>query len=177
MVDFLWENLFKTSRREKSLRQKLRENILFQDLSASEIKLVENIVNLRSYRPGESIFRQGEAGVGMYIISSGIVNIHTEELVPQTGEVKTNLITQLKEGYFFGDMALVEPDSRRSATAIAHEECTLIGFFKPDLIEICERNPSAGVKILFRLGEVLSTRLRETTHRITELKKDVKKGN
>jgi hypothetical protein len=147
----------------------------FQDFSLSELKLVEDIINIRSYRPGEIIFRQGEIGVGMYIISSGTVNIHTEELEPQTGEVKTHLITQLTEGSFLGDMALVETDSRRTATAIAHDESVLIGFFKPDLMEICDRKPSAGVKILLRLGEVLSARLRETTLKIAELRKEMHK--
>jgi CRP/FNR family cyclic AMP-dependent transcriptional regulator len=171
MVDFQWENLFEKSKREKTLGQKLRENVLFQDLSKSELKLVQNIVNIRSYRPGENIFRQGEVGVGMYIISSGVVNIYVEEIDPDNSEMKTNLVTQLKEGSFLGDMALVEPDSRRTATAVAQEDCVLIGVYKPDLIEISDRNPSAGIKILWRLGEVLATRLKETTHRISEMKR------
>ena len=171
MIDFQWENLFDKTKREKTLIQKLRENVLFQDLSKSELKLVQNIVNLRSYRPGETIFRQGEVGVGMYIISSGVVNIYVEEIDPDNSEMKTNLVTQLKEGSFLGDMALVEPDSRRTATAVAQEDCVLIGVYKPDLIEIGDRNPSAGIKILWRLGEVLATRLKETTHRISEMKR------
>lgn len=171
-MNFIWENLFRSTAKEKTLTQKLRQNILFADLTAAEIKLVEKIINIRTYRPTEMIFRQGEAGVGMYIISKGSVNIYVEEIVPSTGETKSTLITQLHEGDFFGDLALVEPNSRRSATAIAHEECTLLGFFKPDLIEVTQRNPTAGVKILMRLGEVLGTRLIETTTKITSLKKE-----
>lgn len=171
-MNLLWENLFRTNSKEKSLAQKLKQNVLFSDLSISEMKLVEKIVNVRTYRPSEHIFRQGEVGVGMYIIAKGCVNIYVEEIVPTTGETKSALVTQLKEGDFFGDLALVEANSRRSATAIAHDECTLIGFFKPDLIEVTQRNPTAGVKILMRLGEVLGTRLIETTAKITSLKKE-----
>lgn len=170
-MDFIWDNLFRQSKKDRTLTQRLTENILFQDLSGKELRLVENIVNLRTYRPGETIFRQGEVGVGMYIIASGLVNIYVEEVVAATGELQTNHITQLNDGDFFGDLALVEENSRRSATAVASVETTLIGFFKPALLEIADRNPSAGVKILLRLGEVLGARLKETTARISELKR------
>lgn len=172
MTNFIWENLFRQTKKERTLTTRLKENVLFQDLSRSEIQLVENIVNVRSYRPGETIFRQGEAGVGMYIISHGTVNIYVEEIIANTGELKTTPVTQLKEGDFFGDLALVEENSRRSATGIAASETVLIGFFKPALLEITQRNPTAGVKILLRLGEVLGARLKETTARITELKRE-----
>ncbi len=171
MPNFIWENLFRNSNSEQTLRQKLKSNFLFQDLSLSQLTLLERIVNVRSYRPGENIFRQGDIGVGMYLISEGIVNIYVEEIVPETGEPKMAHVTQLKEGDFFGDLALVQENGRRSATAIAHKDVVLIGFFKSDLMEIAGRNPTAGVKILLRLGEVLGERLRETTAKITELKK------
>lgn len=175
MVNFLWENLFDFASGQHSTISVLKENILFQDLNFKELRMLENIVNVRNYRPGESVFRQGEVGVGMYLIAKGSVNVYVEEFAPQTGEIQPNLVTQLKQGGFFGEMALVEDNGRRSASVSAHDECVLIGFFKPDLIELVERNPSAGVKILMRLGEVLSTRLRETTAKITELKKESRK--
>lgn len=174
MVNYVWENLFRENDKDQNLRQSLKKNVLFQDLNFAELKLVEKIVNLRHYRPGETIFKQGEVGVGMYIIVSGVVNIYVEELQAHTGSPYTTHVTQLKAGDFFGELALVENEGRRSASATAHEESQLIGFYKPDLIEIVERNPTAGVKILMRLGEVLGTRLRQTTNRITELKKESK---
>jgi len=170
-MDFLWDNLFRRGHRERTLAQKLRENILFKDLSGREVKFVENIVNLRTYRPGEVIFRQGDAGVGMYIISKGLVNVYVEEINPATSEVLTTQVTTLTEGDFFGDLALVTHSNRRTASTIAAEETILIGFFKPDLVEISQRSPTAGVKILWRLGEVLGERLRETTAQMSEMKK------
>ena len=136
---------------------------------------MEKIVNIRHYRPGESIFRQGEVGVGMYVVVSGSVNIYVEEVQAATGEPKTTHVTQLKTADFFGELALVENEGRRSASATAHEEAIMIGFFKPDLMEIIDRSPTAGVKILMRLGEVLGARLRQTTSRITEIKKELRK--
>ncbi len=170
-MNFQWDNLFRQNAREQTLTHRLRQNILFKDLNSRELGLVERLVNLRSFRPGEVIFRQGDAGVGMYIVSKGRVNIYVEEINPATKAVLTTEVTTRGPDDFFGDLALVDPTNRRGASAIAAEETSLIGFFKPDLIEITQRNPSAGVKILWRLGEVIGTRLRETTAMITDLKK------
>ncbi|NJM10327.1 MAG: hypothetical protein HC883_05575 [Bdellovibrionaceae bacterium] len=49
----------------------------------------------------------------------------------------------------------------------------LIGFFRPDLFEILDRQPATGVKILLRLSEVLGRRLKETTLKVTELKDEL----
>ena len=170
-MDFLWDNLFKNRKKEKTLADNLKANLLFQDFNLYELKLLENIVNLRKYRTGESIFRQGDVGVGMYIVVSGTINIYVEELQAASGELKTTHITQLKAGDFFGELALVEEEGRRSASASAQSDCELVGFFRPDLFEIINRNPTAGVKVLKRLAEVLGTRLRQTTSKITEMKR------
>lgn len=45
----------------------------------------------------------------------------------------------------------------------------LLSFFNPDLQEIINTNPLTGNRILFRLGEVLGTRLRETNKKIITL--------
>lgn len=153
----------------------MKNNILFQDLNIRELQLVKNIVNVRNYRTGETIFHQGEIGVGMYIIVSGSVDISIEESNIVGEAPQSNFVTRLSEGDFFGEIALVEEAGRRTATAIAHEETVLIGFFKPDLMEVISRNPDAGVKILMGLGRVLGTRLAETTSMIRVLKKKVKR--
>jgi CRP/FNR family transcriptional regulator, cyclic AMP receptor protein len=175
LINYFWDNIFKHNRQEKSVENALKNNILFQDLNMRELQLVKNIINVRNYRTGETIFNQGEIGVGMYIIVSGSVDILVEESSVSGEGPQSNFVTRLAELDFFGEIALVEETGRRTATAIAHEETILIGFFKPDLMEIISRHPNIGVKILFGLGRVLGTRLSETTSLIRALKKKVKK--
>jgi CRP-like cAMP-binding protein len=175
LVNLFWENIFKSNRKEKNIYNALKSNILFQELNPRELVLVKNILNVRNYRTGETVFHQGEVGVGMYIIVSGSVDISVEESSAVGEAPSSNLVTRLQEGDFFGEIALVEETGRRTATATAHEETVLIGFFKPDLMEVISRNPNAGVKILLGLGKVLGTRLAETTAMIRVLKKKVKK--
>lgn len=176
MVNYLWENVFKRSAREKDLAAFLSENLLFQDLSARELKLVEEIVHIRNYRTGEIIFRQGEIGIGMYMIVKGSVDIIVDESneALELANAQEMFITRLVSGDFFGELSLVETNGPRSATARAHEDSILIGFFKPDLLQILDRSPSTGVKVLFRLGSVLGKRLKETTDKISQLRKELR---
>ncbi len=161
---FLWSDLFRRERSPASLVvETLKENILFLTLSKVELKYLGNLVHDRTYQPEEPVFQQNDRGIGMYVIGKGRVAIKT--LGPK-GDV---LVTILSEGSFFGELALVDPDNLRTASAIALENTTLIGFFKPDLQEILERKPSMGVKILFQLSTVLGRRLLETTEKITRL--------
>lgn len=173
MVNFLWENIFRKADQEKNISAILSENILFQDLSKKELKFVENIVHVRHYRTGETVFRQGEVGVGMYIIVKGSIDIIVVDANEQE-TAKEVFITRLIAGDFFGELSLVEESGLRSATSKAHEETTLIGFFQPDLREILERSPTTGVKVVFRLAEVLGRRLKETTEKVSQLRKELR---
>ena len=160
---FLWTDLF---RRGKSNQQNmaciLRENILFHTLARQEIAYLTSIVYERIYQPNEVIFHQNDRGLGMYMIAAGQVSIKSE--TPQ-GEVQ---ITRLSEGSFFGEMALVDPDNVRTASAEALERTVLVGFFISDLQEILDRKPVMGVKILLQLAHTLGRRLSETTEKMTQ---------
>lgn len=177
MVNFVWDNIFKRAERGKDLLHILSENYLFETLTKAELKFVKEMVHVRNYRPGEVVFRQGEIGVGMYLIASGSIDILVEDIPSDKPEKQTVFVTRLGSGDFFGELSLVEENGRRTATAVASVETMLVGFFKPDLLEIVERNPSTGVKIVTRLAEVLGKRLKETTVKVTELKREVRRIN
>lgn len=163
---FLWTDLFKRKKRGRSpLLETLRENALFHDLSVKELKYLSSFVYERVYQPDEPIFGQNERGLGMYMIVKGRVSIRSQGK-PGQPEI---LGTVLSEGSFFGELALVDPQHLRTANAVAIERAILIGFFKPDLLEILERKPEMGVKIMLSLAAVLGRRLVETTERMTLL--------
>ncbi len=176
MTSFMWKNYFRHTTKEKEITTVLKENILFQDLTGRQLKFVSKIVHLRKYHSSEIIFRQGEAGVGMYIVVSGAVSIKLEDSSAAPGSEKNEIvIVSMSPGDFFGELTLVEESGKRSAAAVADEETTLIGFFKPDLLKIIERNPTTGIKISLRLGEVLGRRLKETNERVSKLEEKLER--
>lgn len=171
MLKMMWKSLYKE--KSKNTEAILKENILFQDLNPRELKLVMGTVHIRDYRTEEVIFHQGQTGFGMYIIENGNIKIsHKKD--PLSDEEEETTLAVLQAGDFFGELALVEEGGKRSASAKALSDTKLIGFFKPNLLDIIERSPRAGVKIALRLNEVLGKRLIETNNTVTMLNEKMK---
>ncbi len=161
---FLWTDLFKNHNSDqKTMAHVLKENIIFSTLTPRELTYLNSLVYERIYQPNEFVFQQNDKGLGMYVISQGRVAIQPRSSGTETLEII------LKEGSFFGEIALVDRESPRNASAIALERTVLIGFFISDLSEIVERRPSMGTKILIQLSTVLARRLQETAQKITRL--------
>lgn len=170
-LNYLWADLFsKRNDNDLTLLSTLKSNLLFSKLKRKEIAYVSKYVHVRHYEPNELIFSQNEKGLGLYIIVKGSVDV---KMRPNDKTKEEVSIQTLSSGGFFGELALVDEESRRTASAYAITNTVLIGFFKPDLIEILERKPETGVKILYQLSIVLGKRLSETTEAYTELQHNV----
>ncbi len=168
-INYIWSHFIKKDSNSEKIQRAIRKTPIFQSLSKKELRQLEQIVHIRHYRPQENIFQQGEIGIGMYIILNGSIDITVNNY--NLEEHDQNLfITQMGKDDFFGELSLVEPESLRTATATANQETTLIGFFKPDLLELAERRPYMGIKIMLKLGETLGLRLKEATNKVSELK-------
>ncbi|HEY4744339.1 MAG TPA: cyclic nucleotide-binding domain-containing protein [Desulfuromonadaceae bacterium] len=133
---------------------------LFEDLNKRELGALERILHHRQYMRGEVIFRQGERGMGMYIVQQGRVAITTE---PENHE-----LFELQDGDFFGEVALLD-ESPRSATAVAKTDCSVFGFFQPDLFGLIARDSRLGVKIVLRVSRYVGQRLRQANERALAL--------
>jgi CRP/FNR family transcriptional regulator, cyclic AMP receptor protein len=162
-ADGIWANIFKLGTRKQSLAETLQNIPLFHHLSPKELKILERVVHIRTYQPGETVFVETEPGAGMYIIQTGRVDIvlnHKSE--------RPLMLAELEPGDFFGEMALLG-DTARSATAVARQRSELIGFFHPDLTEIINIHPSMGAKISLGLAKTLAERLRYTNAQLRDI--------
>lgn len=176
MLNLLWDNIFKKDEKSQKITSLLSQNKIFSTLTNSELRVVEDLVHERHYRSGETIFRQGDVGIGMYIIAKGAIDISVVEVEDVTNDNSYSevLITKLKKGDFFGELSLVEEQGKRTAHATAIEDTVLIGFFKPDLQVILQSHPTIGSKITMNLAEVIGKRLKATTDKISQLRSEMK---
>jgi CRP/FNR family transcriptional regulator, cyclic AMP receptor protein len=127
---------------------------VFDSLSKRQIRKIHSIVHIRTFEKGEIVFRKGDPGVGLYIVRSGSVENYNE--FPDLTRVK---ITDLAAGNFFGEISLLN-DSPRSATAVSSCSTVLHGFFRHDLLELMDSDPVLGVKLVYRLAQIVAERLR-----------------
>ena len=166
----IWKNIFSERVvREGSLEQILSKVPAFSGLSPRELKEVASIVHKREYRLGEPVFSQGDPGLGMYIIQEGEISI---TLSGKDNEERELAI--LSDGDFFGELALLD-ESPRSANARCKTECVLIGFFRPDLFELIEKKHQLGIKIIFKLAEIVAQRLRNTDKELSKVKSQLER--
>lgn len=166
-LDSLWGNVFgKKEKRIRSIESVLADVPIFQTLNKRELRNVALIVHERKYVPGEYIFYQNDPGLGMYVIKEGDVSIKLEN--------NDNELAQLHTGAFFGELALLD-ESPRSASAIAVNACNLIGFFRPDLFKLMEKNPRTGLKIVLKLAQIIGERLRFANQNIGNAQAEIAK--
>ncbi len=136
----------------------LTQSPLFRNLDETERAQILMIGQVRTYRSDEVIFREGDAGDGLFIVLRGAVRISKRSA---TGE---EALAVLEPPAYFGEMALIDL-AARAADAIANGSTEL--FFIPlkDLRSLIEAHHQMALKILYALCEVLAQRLRETNDR------------
>lgn len=93
----------------------LRRCALFVDCEPDALRDIVGHLTRRRYRRGEVIFHEGDPGDALHVISSGAVKI-----VLQSTEGDEAIIATVREGDFFGELALLDGEPR-SATAVAIE--------------------------------------------------------
>ena len=125
---------------------------IFDTLTESEIREVERIVHRREFLKGEMVIRAWIPRSGLFVVLSGSVNV-----VRQAGDELMNIGT-LEAGELLGEFAVLD-DSPRSTHIIAAERSELIGFFRPGLMDLIETSPTCGFKILYRMSQIMSSRL------------------
>ncbi|MEX2274698.1 MAG: cyclic nucleotide-binding domain-containing protein [Actinomycetota bacterium] len=92
----------------------------FEDLPEEILNDLAGRVALRTVRRGQPVFRQGERATAFYVVRKGVIHIESEH--PDTGD--TQVLTVLKHGDSFGEVALLET-TPRAATARAAMEAEL----------------------------------------------------
>lgn len=150
----LWSNIFKSESNEEKILDLLRKFPAFADLRKRELKMIRRLVQIREYLPNEIIFYEGDPGVSMFIIESGKVEIsHTYK-----SGLKQELAL-LFAGDFMGEFSAIV-EGYRTATATALTETRLLIIFRPDLLELINREPTLGVKILLGFSKIFVEKLR-----------------
>ena len=141
----------------------LKRTPIFASLTDEELAQVLLIGRVIKFGAEQHVFEEGDPGAAFYLVEKGAVRISR---VTPLGE---EALAVLREGAFFGEMAMLD-DSPRSAQAIAHEgEAQLIEFRTSDLRQLMERETALACKMLWAMCRTLAARLRDTNERFQSL--------
>jgi putative peptide zinc metalloprotease protein len=93
----------------------------FADLPEEILNDLAGRVNLRTFLPGQPIFRQNDRATAFYVVRAGTVDIEMEH--PDTGD--RQVLNQLVRGDSFGELGLLQA-TPRTATARATSDAELV---------------------------------------------------
>ena len=139
---------------ERSIIDVLKGVLVFEELSRREIENIARIAYQRHYSAGEVIIHEGQNAAGMYIMVDGQAEVTK---ILEDGTILH--LTTLENSELFGDVGLLD-SSPRTATVRATRDSNVIGFFRPELLELMNSNPRLASKIIFKLGQILTARFR-----------------
>jgi len=172
MENPIWGNsIFRKKKKKRDIFTLLKQVPIFSNLIPKELVEVEKIVHRRKYKKSEPVIRMGDPGLGMYIIVKGSV-----EIIEEDEKAGRRTLAKLTDGAFFGDLALLD-ESPRSASAIALEDSDIIGFFRPDFLDLLSRKPKLGIKVLLALAKVIGERLRLADELLIKIQEEKDKTN
>ncbi len=119
----------------------LKRVSMFEDLDQRSLEAIANAAVEQRYETGQEIVRQGDTGVGAFIIRSGKVD------VVQDREGKETKLATMGPGEVFGEMALLD-EFPRSATVRAAEPTTALGIQRWHFRGILESHPQIALALL-----------------------------
>ena len=125
---------------------------IFSELSRKELERIADAAKEVTHRPGSVLAREGQSGVGFFLIVDGTANV----------DVGGTPRKKLGPGDFFGEISLLD-GGPRTATVVAEDELKTIGLTQWDFKTFIEQNPAIASKML----KVMATRLRASSQDVT----------
>lgn len=155
-------------KRDSQLVAFLRSVPIFHDLRPSSMEQLCDYLEEQVWDVGEQIFsegdtfNEGDSGRRMYILREGEV-----EVLRRASSGNVISIVRLGPGETFGEMALVELQSR-SATVVVRKKARTYSLTNLDLFTLYRTDPNAYVFVLQNICRMLSRRLRKADSRIVD---------
>ena len=112
--------------------------------------ILRNEPDVRTFRQGETIFKEGDPADCMFAVVEGAVDI----------ELRGTVVEHIASGGVFGEMALID-GLPRSATAVAAADCSLAAINEKRFLRLIELTPRFALQIM----QVITERLRRTSGR------------
>jgi CRP-like cAMP-binding protein len=143
--------------------QTLRQVPLFAGVAPAKLKLLAFASDRVSYRPGETLFHQGDPGDAAYVILEGRADILAEA---SGGQIK---IAELADNAIVGEIAIL-CDVSRTATVKASGPLEALRIRKDVFLNLLADYPD----MMFEILRSLAQRLTRTTSELTEARAQIK---
>ncbi len=136
---------------------------LFHGIPPAELTRMINSLPVQTFEPGTYLFRDGDPGEELYVVMDG-----TLEVVLGAGTPDELLLKVCGPGEYIGEMGLVQPDGKRTATVRAKTRSQTWVMSRPKFMEMLERWPLIAYTMVSTLSQRLGSTNDSTFRDLTE---------
>jgi CRP-like cAMP-binding protein len=137
----------------------VRKAPIFLGLDSAAADALRGSMSLVKLRKGQSLFKEGDDGDNLYVVSNGKVKLGTK-----SPDGRENLLMILGPGDMFGELSLFD-SGPRTATATAVTDSKLLTLGQDKVIPWVREHPEVSLQLLARLA----SRLRRTNEVVGDL--------
>lgn len=137
----------------------LKSVSLFYDLSERELGYISSRMIAKKFETGNLIFMENSEGEKCFFVAEGSVKV-----TRLSKDGKEVILAMLNKGEFFGEMALLDGESR-SANVIALENTEVLTLNREDFLSVLQDYPQIAIQLL----KVMAHRLRKSDRQIASL--------
>jgi CRP-like cAMP-binding protein len=146
----------------------LRQADIFYELTTTQLELIASICEERHYQTGDLIFAEKTEGNELYVIANGSVNIEVDPSVIGGEKKDMHVISTMRRGQSFGEIALVDEGLRSAAARCAQHDTHLIVIPRDKLMLLCDTYPQLGYRLMRNLAADLAMKIRNTDLQVRE---------
>lgn len=129
---------------------------IFSELTSLELEELRSRMSRQKYKKNNMILMEDEFGDTFFIISKGTVKI-----TRVSEEGREVILAMLGEGDFFGEMSLLDGETR-SANAIAFDDAQVLILKRHDFIDLLQKYPKIAISLLAEMAR----RIRKSDHQM-----------
>ena len=149
---------------DEEILKKLGSMPAFEPFRYRDLQMLLKVSQIRTYDPGELIFKEGAYDGWIYFIISGHASIQKDQ---------QELIALRRTGDVFGEMGAIE-NTIRAASVFAEKETVCLATDVSQIEKLPDENRFIFRYMIFRaFSEILANRLRITTEKLQEAEKEL----
>jgi CRP-like cAMP-binding protein len=143
--------------------QTLKQIPAFRTFNESECHQIADVVQQRTFAPGEKVIEQGKRSQHLWIVLEGQCDVSRASL--HDGPV---VLATLEPYSLFGEMSFFSP-APHSASVVAKTPVKLLSISRPDYDDLIHDGVMVAYKLAYNAVESVANRLRRMDERIAEL--------
>jgi len=145
-------------------KSELRKQILFSDLTDGELGMIAQKIVVENFRKGQSIFKEGEPTKGIYLVSSGKV-----EISKNTPDGWKQTLAILVENHIFGELSVIEDKPTHGADATAIENAEVYRLKTEDYKALEKSDAVMMYKIMKTIARIASKNVHSMNEKLMKL--------